>query len=202
LFITFEGIEGSGKSTQATLLYEWMIDKGHEVILTREPGGTKSAEEIRNFILTPKEEKFPPPAELLLYMAARSFHVENLIEPSIKKGIIVISDRFSDATVAYQGYGRGIDIKLIKTINEFATKGIKPDITILIDVPSAVGLSRLKGEKDRIEQESLEFHEKVRKGYIEIAKSEPDRVKVVDGTKSIEDIFKEVQSLIKEKMEI
>ncbi len=201
MFITFEGIEGSGKSTQATLLYEWMIDKGYKVILTREPGGTQAAEQIRDLILTPREEKFPPSAELLLYMAARSFHVENLIEPSMKEGITVISDRFSDATVAYQGYGRGIDIGLIKLINEFATKGIKPDITILIDVPPHIGLSRLKGNRDRIESENLKFHEKVREGYLEIARKETGRVKVIDGTKSIEEVFKEVLNIIKARME-
>ncbi len=196
MFITFEGIEGSGKSTQAKLLYEWLIDKGCRVILTREPGGTRSAEEIRRFILEDRDERFPPFAELLLYMAARSFHVENLIEPSLKEGLIVISDRFSDATLAYQGYGRGIDRELIKSINRFATKGIEPDITFLIDVPVPVGMSRLRGKRDRIESEDMAFHERVRKGYLEIADESGERVKVIDGRGEVEEVFSKVLSYV------
>jgi len=127
MFVTFEGIEGCGKSTQAKLLYEWLKENGHKVLLTREPGGTKAAEEIRELILKHREETFPPFAELCLYAAARAFHVENLIRPSLEKGFIVVCDRFSDSTVAYQGYGRGLSLELINSMNREAatlTRGL------------------------------------------------------------------------------
>ncbi|WP_457568772.1 dTMP kinase [Desulfurobacterium sp.] len=201
MFITFEGIEGSGKSTQARLLHEWLIDNGHEVILTREPGGTPAAEEIREFILSDREEPFPEIAELMLYMAARSFHVQNLIKPALNSGTIVISDRFSDATLAYQGYGRGISLKEIKHLNNLATGGLNPDITFLIDVPVEIGMSRIKGRHhDRIEKETLDFHEKVRKGYLKIASENPERIIVIDGTKRTEDIFEEIRKIIERRI--
>ncbi len=200
MFITFEGIEGCGKSTQAKLLYEELLSRGKKVILTREPGGTPSAEEIREFILKEREEFFPPFSELLLYIAARGFHVENLIRPALKEGIDVICDRFSDSTIAYQGYGRGIDPKFIRDIDSKATGGLKPDITFLIDLPVKEALKRIgTRERDRIEKEELEFHEKVRSGFIEIAKREPERVVVLDGEKGIEEIFKEVVRELEER---
>jgi len=200
MFITFEGIEGCGKSTQAKLLYEELLNRGKEVILTREPGGTPSAEELREFILKEREEFFPPFSELLLYIAARGFHIENLIRPALKEGTIVICDRFSDSTVAYQGYGRGIDPRVIKEINTRATNGLNPDITFLIDLPVQEALRRIKDRrKDRIENEELEFHERVRKGFIEIAKSEPERIVVLDGRKEIGEIFKEVVKDLEER---
>ena len=200
MFITFEGIEGCGKSTQAKLLYEELLNRGKEVILTREPGGTPSAEELREFILKEREEFFPPFSELLLYIAARGFHIENLIRPALKEGTIVICDRFSDSTVAYQGYGRGIDPRVIKEINTRATNGLNPDITFLIDLPAQEALRRIKDRrKDRIENEELEFHERVRKGFIEIAKSEPERIVVLDGRKEIGEIFKEVVKDLEER---
>lgn len=200
MFITFEGIEGSGKTTQARLLYQWFIDRGREALFTREPGGTPAAEEIREFILTEKEEPFPENAELFLYMAARSFHVENLIRPALKSGTIVISDRFSDATVAYQGFGRGIQIEKIEYLNNIATKGLKPDITFLIDIPVEEGLKRIQERKlDRIEKETVEFHKRVREGYLQIAKKEPDRIVVIDGRKKIEEIFEIIKITVERK---
>ncbi|RUM42517.1 MAG: dTMP kinase [Desulfurobacterium sp.] len=193
MFVTFEGIEGCGKSTQAKLLYEWLKENGHKVLLTREPGGTKAAEEIRELILKHREETFPPFAELCLYTAARAFHVENLIRPSLEKGFIVVCDRFSDSTVAYQGYGRGLSLELINSMNREATKGLEPDITFLLDVPVEVGLLRIKSKvKDRIEEESLRFHQKVREGFLRIAEENPERVVVIDGTKDIGTIFSQV----------
>jgi len=200
MFITFEGIEGSGKTTQARLLYQWFIDRGREALFTREPGGTPAAEEIREFILTEKEEPFPENAELFLYMAARSFHVENLIRPALKSGTIVISDRFSDATVAYQGFGRGIQIEKIEYLNNIATKGLKPDITFLIDIPVEEGLKRIQERKlDRIEKETVEFHKRVREGYLQIAKKEPDRIVVIDGRKKTEEIFEIIKITVERK---
>ncbi len=200
MFITFEGIEGCGKSTQAKLLYEELLNRGKRVILTREPGGTPSAEELREFILREREEFFPPFSELLLYIAARGFHVENLIMSALKEGIVVICDRFSDSTVAYQGYGRGIDPKFIREIDIRATGGLRPDITFLIDLPVKEALKRIRSrERDRIESEELEFHERVRRGFIEIAKSEPERVVVLDGRRGIGEIFKEVIRKLEER---
>ncbi len=200
MFITFEGIEGCGKSTQAKLLYEELLNRGKRVILTREPGGTPSAEELREFILREREEFFPPFSELLLYIAARGFHVENLIRPALKEGIVVICDRFSDSTVAYQGYGRGIDPKFIREIDIRATGGLRPDITFLIDLPVKEALKRIRSrERDRIESEELEFHERVRRGFIEIAKREPERVVVLDGRRRIGEIFKEVIRKLEER---
>lgn len=200
MFITFEGIEGCGKSTQAKLLYEWLLDNGKEVILTREPGGTPAAEEIRNFILEPREESFPPFSELCLYMAARGFHVENLIKPSIRKGIWVICDRFVDSTVAYQGYGRGIDVKLIENLNKEATGGLEPDLTFLIDVPVEIGFSRIeKRRQDRMEKEEINFHKRVREGFLKIAKANPERVVVVDGRGSAEEVFKNILEILRQR---
>ncbi|WP_022846209.1 MULTISPECIES: dTMP kinase [unclassified Desulfurobacterium] len=201
MFITFEGIEGSGKSTQAKLLHEWFLDAGYEVVLTREPGGTPAAEELREFILSEREENFPEMAELMLYMAARSFHVQNLIKPALASGAIVISDRFSDATLAYQGYGRELPIEEIEHLNQLATGGLSPDITFLIDIPVEIGFSRIKGRKqDRIEKENFEFHEKVRKGYLEIAKRYPERIVIIDGRKRTVEIFSEIHQIIERRL--
>ncbi len=201
MFITFEGIEGCGKTTQAKLLYQWLIDRGKETILTREPGGTPSAEELREFILREREEDFPPFSELCLYIAARGFHVENLIRPALKEGSFVICDRFSDSTLAYQGFGRGIDVDLIEKMNGEATGGLKPNLTFLIDLPVEVAFERLKGKKkDRLEMESLEFHRKVREGFLKIAEKEKDRVVVIDGRKSVDEIFNEVVKEVQRRL--
>ncbi|WP_457679990.1 dTMP kinase [Thermovibrio sp.] len=200
MFITFEGIEGCGKSTQAKLLYEHLLDRGREAILTREPGGTPSAEELREFILREREEEFPPFSELCLYIAARGFHVKNLIEPALKGGSFVVCDRFSDSTLAYQGYGRGLEVNLIREMDERARGGVKPDITFLLDLPVEEAFKRIREKrKDRIENESLEFHERVRRGFLEIAKEERERVVVIDGRKTVEEIFSEVLKTLKER---
>jgi len=201
MFITFEGIENCGKSTQSKLLYEWLLDNGYTVILTREPGGTPSAEEIREFLLKNREEFFPPFSEVCMYIAARGFHVENLIKPELEKNNIVICDRFSDSTIAYQGYGRQLPINLIKEMDKQARKGITPDLTILIDIPVEESFKRAKDkEKDRIESEKIEFHKRVRKGFLELAKEEPKRIKVINGEKPIEEVFKEVLLAVKERL--
>ncbi len=194
MFITFEGIEGCGKTTQAKLLYQWLLDRGEKVTLTREPGGTPAAEEIRELLLKERDEKFPPFSELCLYLAARGFHTENLIRPLLKEGAFVICDRFTDSTLAYQGYGRGIEIDLIEKMNKEATGGLKPQLTFLIDLPVEVAFERIKDrKKDRLERESLEFHRRVREGFLEIAKRERDRIVVLNGTKPADEIFQEVK---------
>ncbi len=201
IFITFEGIEGAGKSTQAKKLYEFLKSKDHKVLLTREPGGTKTGKKIREILLTPTDEIFPPFAELFLYEADRSFHIENVIKPNINSGFIVICDRFIDSTLAYQGYARGLDIKIVKQLNNLATGGLKPDITFLIDIPVEEGLKRIKEKRgfDRIEQEDLEFHKRLREGFLHIAKEEKDRVVILNGLKSEKQIFNQILKVLKEK---
>jgi len=200
VFITFEGIEGSGKSTQAKLLCQWFLDRGKEVVLTREPGGTPSAEELREFILKERDEFFPPFSELSLYIAARGFHTENLIKPALKEGAVVICDRFSDSTLAYQGYARGLNRRLIEEMNREATGGLKPDITFLLDLPVEVAFERIRHKrKDRLEREGLEFHKRVREGFLEIARREKERVVVVDGAKGPKEVFEDILKALKER---
>lgn len=199
LFITFEGIEGCGKSTQAKLLREYLEKKGYNVFLTREPGGPKISEEIRNLLLSTKNKEMLPETEVLLYMASRSQHTGEWIIPALEKGKMVISDRYYDSTLAYQGAARKIDIKLIDTITKFATFGLKPDITFLVDLPVEIGLSRIsKQDADRLEMESIEFHKKVRVGFIEIAKREKKRYIIVDGTESVEKIHSKIVKIMKD----
>ncbi len=201
LFITFEGIEGCGKSTQAKLLREYLEKKGWSVFLTREPGGPKISEKIRELLLSTENKEMLPETEVLLYMASRSQHTGEWIIPALQKGKMVISDRYYDSTLAYQGAARKIDIKLIDTITKFATFGLKPDITFLVDLPAEIGLSRIsKQDADRLEMESIEFHKKVRVGFIEIAKREKERYIIVDGTKSVEEIHNEIMKIMEDKL--
>ena len=192
LFITLEGIEGCGKSTQTDLLRSHLADKGFEVVVTREPGGTFISEKIRDILLDTRNAGMEPLTELFLYEASRSQHVEETIRPAIEAGKCVISDRFYDASTAYQGYARGIGAEKVMDLNLVATGGQKPDLTIVLDLPVATGLRRLGQDLDRIEGETGEFHEQVRKAYIEIAKIEPGRVKIVDATGSVEGTFEEI----------
>ena len=177
-FITFEGSEGCGKSTQSEMLFTYLKSKGKEVIYLREPGGVKLSEDIRLMLLNPKS-KIGPEAETLLYMAARAQVVEEVIKPALAQGKTIVCDRFLDSTIAYQGYGLGVDIKLIKIMGDFATQGIQPDLTIFLDLPIEKGLECRNGCQDRIEQRSLDYHEKVRQGYLALAKQDPQRIKVV-----------------------
>lgn len=192
-FITFEGSEGCGKSTQSKMLFEHLKAKGLRVIYLREPGGVKVSEMIRGILLNPRN-KISPLAETLLYMAARAQVVQEVIKPALIAGKIVICDRFMDSTLCYQGYGLGIDIKLIKAIGNFATQGINPDLTIFLDLPVKRGLKHRHNCEDRIEQRSVSYHEKVRRGYLALAKAEPRRIRAV---KVEEDKFK-TQSRIRE----
>ena len=178
-FITFEGSEGSGKSTQSRLLYEYLKSKGYKVIYLREPGTTRISEKIRNILLDAKNNSMLPVCETLLYMASRAQLVDEVIRPAISGGKIVICDRFLDSTLAYQGYGLGIDINAIKRIGDFATQGIKPDLTIFLDLPVKEGLRYRHSTKDRIEKRSLAYHTKVRNGYLTLAAKEPGRIKIV-----------------------
>lgn len=187
IFISFEGIEGSGKSTQANLLYKYLINKGFKVILTEEPGGTRIGKKIRKVLLDSKNKDILPITELLLYNASRAQHINEVIIPSLNKGVIVITDRFTDSTFAYQGYGRGIDLNIIFAIDKLSTSSLRPDITFLLDLDVEIGLKRNQGinKADRLELEDIEFHNRVRKGYIELASKEPDRIKLIDASKNI-----------------
>ena len=199
MLITFEGIEGCGKSTQVDLLFDYLTRKGYNVIKTREPGGTAFGEALRDVALQKNIDVFPL-SELLTIMAIRAQHVEELIMPALQDRTIVLCDRFVDASYAYQGYGRGIDLGIIETLNRLVTKGIRPNLTVLIDCAAGLGLKRKAKDHrslDRFEKESLSFHRKIRKAYLKLADEDQRRFFVVDGKSKIEDVHR----LIKEKVE-
>ena len=202
-FITFEGPEGSGKSTQSKLLCGYLKRKGFKVVYLREPGGTRVSEKIRKILLDSKNDSITPMSEMLLYMAARAQALKEIIAPALKKGKIVVSDRFLDSTIAYQGYGLGIDIQLIKSIGEFVTSGIKPGLTIFLDLPLKKGLGHRRYSKDRIEKRSFAYHSRVLKGYFKLAHSEPKRIKIIkvhkDKNKTQHKIREVVDNFLKEK---
>ncbi len=195
-FITFEGSEGSGKSTQIELVRSYLKKKKKSVLFVREPGGVKISEKIRNILLDIKNIKMSDECETLLYMAARAQLVEEVIAPALKEGKIVLCDRFLDSTIAYQGYGNGIDVAGIKEIGRFATKDIRPNITFFFDIDAKKGLSRISRKKDRIERRAITYHNRVRKGYGAIARSDPGRVKLIDASQSKEEIYKIIQTYI------
>jgi len=209
-FITFEGVEGSGKTTQIQRLKKYLTQKGIPCKVTREPGGSSIGEKIRKVLLNPDHAEMTPTTELLLYEAARAQHVKEVIKPFLKKGGVVLCDRFSDATVAYQGHGRRIDLKWIERLNRLSSQGIRPDVTFLLDCPSNVGLKRalqrnrvLKQEKEgRFEKEETQFHRRVRKGYLDIAKKEPDRVKVIDTREGEKKVFEKIRKIIDNLIEV
>jgi len=180
LFITFEGCEGCGKSTHSRLLYEYLKKLGYECTITREPGGTRAGEEIRKILLHSEDISISDVTELFLFESARAEITRQIIRPALDKKRVVICDRFSDATLAYQGYGAGIPAKIIKILDRVATDGIKPDLTLVLDIDIATGLARAKRKGyDRIEKKALGYHKRVRAGYLKIAAKEPARVKVV-----------------------
>ena len=179
-FITFEGPEKSGKSTQAKLLQQYLSKKGFSCLFIREPGSTILGEKIRKVLLDKNNTHISYAAEMLLYMAARAQIVKDVIAPALKKGKIVICDRFLDSTIVYQGYGLGMDVETIKKIGEFVTCGIEPDITVLLDLGARESLFKQNHKKDRIELRSKKYHDKVRKGYLSLAKKNPRRIKIVE----------------------
>jgi dTMP kinase len=209
IFITFEGCEGSGKSTQIELLVKHFKNAGYKRVLqAREPGGGGIAENIRKILLNP-EYKVAKLAELLLYEANRAQNVESVVAPHLKKGFIVICDRYTDSTLAYQGYARGLDLKVIKTLNSIASEGLTPDLTIYLDVPARIGLKKARhlskesyANGDRIEREDLKFHEKVRKGFLKIAKQEPSRIKVIKVMPTKEETHSKVVETVRKELNI
>ena len=182
MFIVFEGGEGCGKSTQTRALYRRLSRDGFGAVLTREPGGTRLGERVRRYLKKTGETRISPLAELFLIATARAQLVREIIRPELEKGKTVICDRFTPSTLAYQGYGRGLDTDAIRHVNDIATDGMSPDLIVLLDVPVEEGLGRKNGkEKDRFESESLAFHTRVRRGYLDMAKADPKRWLVVDG---------------------
>ncbi len=201
IFITFEGIEGSGKTTQVKLLAEKLQEQGFRVLKTFEPGDTQAGEKIRDLLLSPSIN-INPTTELLLYFSDRVQHIEEKIRPAINQGFIVICDRFADSTIAYQGYGRGLSIELIKELNNILLNNFKPDLTILLDLPAEIGLSRNQkiNKRDRFEMEDIAFHDKVRRGYLKIVNSEPERFVVLDATEDIAEISQKIYEIVLKRL--
>ncbi|MEO0229981.1 MAG: dTMP kinase [candidate division WOR-3 bacterium] len=199
-FITIEGIEGSGKSTLTEGIIEFLKTKGFNVVYSREPGGSKVGESVRNILLADGNE-MDPMTEVFLFLAARRENVRKNILPALRDGKVVVCDRYTDSTIAYQGYGRGLPIKLLRRLNKLATYGIKPDLTLVIDIDPEKGLKRISGkELDRIERENIDFHRRVRDGYRKIARISGRRVKLLDGELPKEELLKKAISLVESRL--
>jgi dTMP kinase len=203
IFISFEGIEGTGKSTQTALLAEYLKSKGLSVTRTAEPGGTRISLKIRDLLLSTDSTDMDPLTELLLYNAARVQHIKEIILPALLRGDVVITDRFSDSTTAYQGHGRGIDLKLIDSLDVVATNRLRPHLTVLLNIDVETGLMRNRKiqKQDRLELEDFSFHERVRKGFISIAAREQERVKLLDCSGDIEEVHKKVVGIVEAFLE-
>ena len=202
--ITFEGVEGSGKSTQINLLADKLIKLGKEVIVTREPGGTKLGEKIRELLLDPNNIDMDDRAEILLYAADRAQHVKKKIIPALKEGKIVLTDRYFDSNIAYQGYGRKLEMTMVRKINEWVIRDIWPDLTILLDIDAKIGLERARNltadkKGDRLEQELITFYENIRNGYLELAAKE-ERFVTINGKQKAEEINSKILEIVKERL--
>lgn len=196
MFITFEGPEGSGKSTQIQRVGVWFRDEGRDCVITKEPGGTPISDRIRAILLDSAATGMDATTELLLYAASRRQHVVEVIRPAIQRGVSVFCDRYTDATLAYQGYGRLLDLDRLQTLNQWATDGVKPDLTLLYDLDEEVGLARaharnadMEIDESRFELEDLRFHRRAREGYLSLAAAEPERFAIVDANGSIDEVF-------------
>lgn len=204
VFITIEGPEGAGKTTQARLLDERLRAR-YPVIYTREPGGTAIGERIRALLLDEGHKEMSAQTEMLLFAASRAQFVAEVVEPALRGGRVLLSERYVDASIAYQGFGRGLGIELVRRVNEAATRGVMPDLTILLDIDPALGLRRARGaggkegrqgHGDRLEQEDLAFHARVRAGFLAIAREEPDRIRIVDGSRAQQAVHGEIVRLV------
>lgn len=200
VFITLEGVEGAGKSTLMAYAAEYFSEKGREVIQTREPGGTKTGEQIRAILLDSDNETLTDNTELLLMFAARMQHIDEVIKPALSSGKIVICDRFTDATYAYQGAGRGLDTTRIEALEKWVQQGLKPDITLLFDLDIETGLRRAnqRSDADRFEQEEISFFERIRSCYLKRAKEEPKRFRIIDASQSFENVKLQIQTILEE----
>ncbi|ALM27216.1 MULTISPECIES: dTMP kinase [Bacillus] len=204
MFITFEGPEGAGKTTVIRKVYEEMERQGYAVMATREPGGIDIAEQIREVILNEKNTKMDAKTEALLYAAARRQHLAEKVEPALKRGETVLCDRFVDSSLAYQGYARGLGIEEVKSINDFAINGTMPQMTIYFSITPEEGLKRIDAnqgrEKNRLDMETLNFHQMVREGYEHLIAQSPERFRVVDASQPVQDVFNEVFQLIQDTL--
>src|SRR5688500_3864619 len=208
IFITIEGVEGSGKTTQVARLGQLIRSTGQTVVVTKGPGGTQVGDRVRAILLDPQEEGMDPLTELFLYAAARRQHVSELIRPSIERGATVLCDRFTDATLAYQGFGRLLDLGRLRQLNQWATEGITPDLTVILDLPEATGLDRAKSRnaaeglhrESRFEGEDLRFHRRVREGYLTLAKEDESRYAVVDASGSLEEVFQRLVDTLVQRL--
>jgi len=198
-FITFEGIDGCGKSTQLDAVYDFLTSKGYKCIKTREPGALELGKKIREILLH-HNGIVSDKCEMFLFLADRSQHIDTLIKPSVEKGMIVLCDRHTDSTIAYQGYGRGQDVEKLIELNNIATGGMKPDLTFLFDVDTETGAKRAGNNPDRMEASGKEFFNRVRQGYLSLAKRYPERIKVINGENSKEIVYNEVKSNIMDLM--
>ena len=200
LVITLEGVEGAGKSTLMAYAAEYFFGKGRDVIQTREPGGTKTGEQIRSILLDSENTGVTDNTELLLMFAARMQHIDEIINPAIESGKIVICDRFTDASYAYQGAGRGLNVTRIEVLEEWVQQSLKPDLTLLFDLDVETGLRRAskRSEADRFEQEEISFFERIRECYLERAKKEPERFRLVDASQSFENVKQQIQTILEE----
>lgn len=204
MFITLEGPEGSGKSMQIRELADFVREQGFEVLTTREPGGTFIGDQIREVIMRMDNTMMHPNTEILLFCAARAQIVTEVIRPNLEKGVVVISDRYGDSTLAYQGYGHGLDLQILKDIVKFATGGLQPDLTLLLDLEVDEGLNRkIKGgsEWNRLDAQKVEFHKRVRNGYKEMALAEPDRWKVINASNEPQIVQQDIRKVILKKLE-
>ncbi len=203
LFITFEGPEGSGKTTQIRLLAEWLRHSGCDVLTTREPGGTRIGDAIRALLLDPDHDEMSPAAEILLFSASRAQLVSEVIRPQLERDGVVVCDRFADSTLAYQGHGRGLDLDALREITLFATGGLTPDLTVCLDLPAAEGLARKRGadaaEWNRMEREQLAFHERVRAGYHALAAEAPARWVIIDAMQPVAAIQEQIRAEVTAK---
>ena len=205
MFISFEGIEGSGKTTHVKHTVRFLQDKGHDCVITREPGGTRIGEKIRAILLDPLSKDMDPLTELLLYTADRAQHIKEYIIPLLSDGKMVLCDRYYDATMAYQGFARGLNIGLIEKMHRLLFENLKPDITLLLDLPPEIGLARAwkqikagtrTGEETRFEEETLSFHKRVRSGYLELSRLEPERFRIIDASKDEHGVRKEIIKIL------
>ena len=203
LFVTFEGGDASGKTTQIGLLADWLKAQGRTVLVTREPGGSDLGNELRDIVLH-RRGFIAPRAEALIYAADRAHHVHEVVRPALERGEVVLQDRYLDSSVAYQGAGRVLDPTEVKEVSVWATEGLMPDVTVLLDVPADIGLARQASEErayDRLEAEALDFHQRVRDSYLAIAKENPERVVVIDGTAAIDEVHSAVLERVSQALD-
>lgn len=208
-FISFEGGDGSGKTTQVKALEKHLLERGISCLITREPGGTPLGQLIRRVLLEAGGHPVASPAELFLYLADRAQHAQEIILPALRAGQMVLCDRYTDSTLAYQGYGRGIDLQLLRRLNDVASGGVQPDLTFLLDCPVELGLARTAQRRlnaragkreDRFEREALEFHRRVHAGFLELARSETDRYHVIDASRPVEDVSDDIKRVVEERL--